>query len=168
MKIRQIGVSLITSCSLLLLMVSAVPLEAYFKSTLNTTEKLKEIGQLTTEVCSLRPKQKRFTLVHFWASYDAESRAKNIQWNNFFAQSLSDKISYKAISLDPDLDIYNRILMIDGINSSTQFCVKEERRSEVLGRYALEKAMHSYLIDEDGTICLIDPKAEELNYFYHL
>ncbi len=147
MKFRQVGVALLTSCSLLLLTTSAVRLEDYFKQELKVGEQLVEMGQMTTKTCSILPKElsKRFTLVHFWASYNAQSRVQNIEWNKFFTQTVSDKISYKAISLDPDKEVYERVLELDGLNSLEQFCVQDVRRSEVLGRYALEQGMHSYL-----------------------
>ncbi len=170
MKFKQIGITLLTSCSLLWLTTSAVRLEDYFKSELTVGEQLSELGEMTmTSRCILpETSSKRFTLVHFWASYDAQSRAKNIQWNKFFSKTVSDKIGYTAISLDPDKDVFQHTLAIDELELSNQLCVDVARRDELIGRYALSEGLHSYLIDDEGRICLLDPSLEELNHFYHL
>ncbi len=170
MKFRQIGIALFTSYSVLLLTTSAVRLEDYFKRELRVGEQLSELGTLTERSCRVLPEKssKRFTLVHFWASYDATSRARNLQWDQFFSQTVSDKIGYKAISLDPDRGVFLHTLAIDELSRDNQLCVETSRREELLGRYALADGLHSYLIDDQGRICLIDPSLEELNHFYRL
>ncbi len=170
MKFRQIGIALFTSCSMLLLTTSAIRLEDYFKQELRVGEQLTELGAMTEQSCRVLPEQssKRFTLVHFWASYDATSRARNIEWNQFFGQTVSDKISYKAISLDPYRAVYQRTLAIDRLREESQLYVDNARREEFLGRYALTEGLHTYLLDDEGTICLIDPSLDELNHFYRL
>ncbi len=170
MKLRQIGVALFTSCSMLLLTTSATRLEDYFREELSVGEQLSELGTLTDKSCRVLPEKssKRFTLVHFWASYDATSRTRNIQWNEFFAKTVSDRIGYKAISLDPDEAVFRRTLAIDGLRGEDQLFVESSHREEVLGRYALTEGLHSYLVDDEGAICLVDPSLEELNHFYHL
>ncbi len=170
MKFRQIGIALFTTCSVLLLTTSAIRLEDYFKQELRVGEQLTELGVMTEQSCRVLPEQssKRFTLVHFWASYDATSRARNIEWNQFFGQTVSDKIGYKAISLDPDKAVFQRTLAIDGLREETQLYVDSTRREEFLGRYALTEGLHAYLVDDRGAICLIDPSLDELNHFYRL
>ncbi len=170
MNFRQIGVALFTSCSMLFLTTSAIRLEDYFERELKVGEQLSEFGVLTDQSCHILPKEssKRFTLVHFWASYDATSRTKNIQWNEFFSQTVSDKIDYKAIALDPDKSVFQHTLAIDGLKGKDQLLVATSRREELIGRYALADGLHSYLIDDEGAICLVDPSLEELNHFYRL
>ncbi len=170
MKFRQISVALLTSCSLLLLSLSAIRLEDNFNQELKVGEQIVEMGQMTTKTCNILPKKSsnRFMLVHFWASYNAESRVENIRWNKFFNETVSDKIGYRAVSLDLDKAIYEQTLAIDGIEDSSQLWVQLSRRNEVIGRYALDNSLHTYLVDENGLICLVDPSLEELNHFYHL
>ena len=49
----------------------------------------------------------RYTLLNFWATYDAESRARNVQLWNEVNKLSSDKIAMYSISLDEKESIFN-------------------------------------------------------------
>ena len=48
----------------------------------------------------------RYTLLNFWATYDAESRARNVQLWNEVNKLSSDKIAMYSISLDEKESIF--------------------------------------------------------------
>lgn len=109
----------------------------------------------------------RMTLVHFWAAYDAQSRATNVVYDRYFSRSVSDRIAYYAISLDPVEAVHRLTLERDGLDLLKQYCASDLRQ-ELIVQYGLQDTMHSYLIDESGRVLSVDPSIEELNRFYHL
>ena len=51
----------------------------------------------------------RYTLLNFWAAYDAESRVRNVQLWNEVNKLSSDKIAMYSVSLDtPDFQEVNK------------------------------------------------------------
>ena len=48
----------------------------------------------------------RYTLLNFWATYDAESRARNVQLWNEVNKLSSDKIAMYSVSLDEKESIF--------------------------------------------------------------
>ena len=62
----------------------------------------------------------RYTLVHFWAAYDAESRMRNVLLANKVAAMESDKVRLSAISLDERESVFAETVKIDGLDRSSQ------------------------------------------------
>lgn len=110
----------------------------------------------------------RYTLVHFWAAYDAESRAENVVWDRFFASTVSDKIAYRGICLDPDEEVFTQTLTLDGVDALDQYSTPTDKRLDLMRSYGLEQKFHSYLVDDRGVILSVDPTPEELERFYLL
>ena len=55
----------------------------------------------------------RYTLLNFWATYDAESRARNVQLWNEVNKLSSDKIAMYSISLDEKESIFTETVKAD-------------------------------------------------------
>ena len=71
----------------------------------------------------------RYTLLNFWATYDAESRARNVQlWNEV----------------------------------TKQFHEELGRKSELFGKYNLQKGFCNFLIDDKGVIIAANVAPEDL------
>lgn len=104
-------------------------------------------------------------LVNFWAAYDAESRARNVAYSELLAGEQVEGLAYQAISLDVDQEVYEQTLAFDGVKSGEQILVDAAKRSQVLELCGQEVALHSYLIDKDGKILLVDPSPRELVQF---
>lgn len=108
----------------------------------------------------------RLTLVHFWAAYDAQSRARNVAYDQYLSSTVSDRIAYKAISIDREQSIFAHTVNFDGLDADQQH-LANSLRGEILSRYKLHQGLHTYLVDSDGLIISIDPTTDELEYFYH-
>lgn len=115
----------------------------------------------------LLPEKSRFKLIHFWASYDAESRIKNKDYSKFFDSCVSDKILYKSVSLDEDMDVCLKTLDMDSVNNQTVF-VGKENISKLIDLYNLSENVYSYLINDKGKICAINPTQNEIMDFYKI
>lgn len=129
---------------------------------------LPEMKPLQEQPYQLLPQSGRYSLIHFWAAYDGESRSEHIAWSNHFAHTVSDKIAYRAVCLDLDKAVYEQTLLLDGIptNQAGQCSPNPQVRLEIIDRYALSGSMHSYLVDERGVVLSVDPALEELKRFY--
>lgn len=116
---------------------------------------------------ALLPQSGRYALVQFWAAYDAASRAQNIVWSRYFARTVSDKIAYRAISLDPSDAVYQQTIALDKLDALNQYRNSSDAR-RMTTQYGLEHNMHAYLIDDEGIVLRVDPTIEELEQFYLL
>lgn len=98
----------------------------------------------------------RYTLLSFWAAYDAESRARNVSLANEVSKLGSDKIAICSVSLDEKSSIFSETVKMDKLDLSTQFHDQEGKRSEVYQKYRLQKGLRNFLIDDKGVILAIN------------
>ena len=116
----------------------------------------------------------RYTLLNFWATYDAESRARNVQlWNEVNklsarrplhspAKLSSDKIAMYSISLDEKESIFTETVKADKLEGTKQFHEELGRKSELFGKYNLQKGFCNFLIDDKGVIIATNVAPEDL------
>ena len=94
----------------------------------------------------------RYTLLNFWAAYDAESRARNVQLANEVNKLGLDKIAMCSISLDERESIFTETVKIDNLDATTQFHDRLGKKSEVYKKYNLNKGFKNFLINDEGVI----------------
>ncbi len=104
----------------------------------------------------------RYTLLNFWAAYDAESRARNVKFSNAVNKLSSEKIALCSISLDQKKSIFSETVRIDNLNEVTQFHVEQMEKSALLKKYDLKRGFRNYLIDDKGVIVAKDFAPQEL------
>lgn len=152
------------ACGMLILATSASAPHKTASSGLNVGDVLPKMKSLDVGKHTLLSEDKtpKMTLIHFWAAYDAESRAENIQWSQYFEATPHEGIVYRGIALDPDRDVYMRTLALDQVAEQTQQCLDTEERTECMRIMGLSEHFHSYLINERGVICAVDPSPQEI------
>lgn len=90
-------------------------------------------------------------LVNFWAAYDAESHLKNVQlWNALKKENYP--VVLVSVSFDRNRSVFEKTLIVDGIDSKYQFYETDGASSDIFKEYGLEKGFKSFLIDENGVI----------------
>lgn len=94
----------------------------------------------------------RYTLLNFWAAYDAESRARNVQLANEVNKFGPDKIAMCSISMDERESIFTETVKIDKLDLSTQFHEGLGKESELFKKYDLKKGLRNFLINDKGVI----------------
>ena len=104
----------------------------------------------------------RYTLLNFWATYDAESRARNVQLWNEVNKLSSDKIAMYSISLDEKESIFTETVKADKLEGTKQFHEELGRKSELFGKYNLQKGFCNFLIDDKGVIIAANVAPEDL------
>ncbi len=111
----------------------------------------------------------RYTLVNFWAAYDAESRARNVQlWNEVNKLNASSvNLAMYSISLDEITSVFEATIETDKLKETAQLQEKEGQRSEVFKKYKLEKGLRNFLINEKGVIIAANVSPEKLTDYYN-
>lgn len=104
----------------------------------------------------------RYTLLSFWAAYDAESRLRNVQLVNEINKSCSDKVMICSVSLDENKSIFTETVKRDGLNEATQFHDEQGKLSDLYKKYRLEKGMKNFLINDKGVIIATNVTPENL------
>jgi hypothetical protein len=107
----------------------------------------------------------RYTLLNFWATYDAESRARNIRLSNEVSKHGSGKISLCSISFYENPSIFSETIRIDKLDETMQFKEKEGKNSKLYRMYSLKKGLGNFLINEDGLIVARNIRPDELAKF---
>lgn len=121
-----------------------------------------EIELCDTTLCSFGLADSGYTLLHFWASYDAPSRIANIRYNHAIEESGNTQLRYIAISYDRNAALFDEIVKRDGVNAACQYYDKSGKSSSLYERYRLSKGFASYLISPDGTIVAENPSPQTL------
>ena len=103
----------------------------------------------------------RYRLIHFWAAYDATSRAANAMWDHFFAEQAPQSICFQAISLDPDEAVWSRTIALDQVDQESQRRVAPEERHQCMTHAGLTGGLHTYLVDDRGVVVAVDPTPKD-------
>ncbi|MDR1556607.1 MAG: thioredoxin family protein [Tannerellaceae bacterium] len=111
---------------------------------------------------SFRNHSNRYTLLNFWATYDAESRARNIRLSNEVSKMSSDKIALCSVSMDESPFVFSETIRIDKLDEATQFHEAEGKNSKLYHRYNLKKGFSNFLINEKGVIVAKNITPDEL------
>ena len=104
----------------------------------------------------------RYTLLNFWPTYDAESRARNVQLANEVNKFGPDKIAMCSISMDEKESIFTETVKIDKLDLSTQFHEGLGKESELYKKYDLRKGFKNFLINDEGVIIAANVTPEKL------
>ena len=77
----------------------------------------------------------RYTLLNFWAAYDAESRVRNVQLWNKVNKLGSEKIAMYSISMDEKESIFAETVKADKLEGTMQFHEELGKKSKLYGKY---------------------------------
>ena len=104
----------------------------------------------------------RYTLLNFWAAYDAESRARNVQlWNEVNKMS-SNKIEMYSVSLDEKTSIFNETIKMDKLSNTNQLHEELGKASDLYKKFNLKKGFNNFLINDEGVIVAANVNPDEL------
>ncbi len=104
----------------------------------------------------------RYTLVNFWAAYDAESRARNVRLWHEMSKLDSSKITMYSISLDTNKSIFTETVKADKLEHTNQFHDGLGEKSALFDDYNLQKGLRNFLIDAQGVIVATNVTPETL------
>lgn len=94
----------------------------------------------------------RYTLLHFWAAYDAVSRMRNVQlWNQLNQDDLS-QVRMISVSMDERESVFTETVKTDKLEMTNQLHEKLGERSEAYRKYGLKRGLRNFLVDDKGVI----------------
>jgi hypothetical protein len=98
-----------------------------------------------------------YTLLHFWAAYDAESRMRNVQlWNKLNHGDISSQVKMVSVSMDKFASVFAETVKADKLEGTVQLHEELGERSEAYRKYGLKKGLRNFLIDDKGVIIATD------------
>lgn len=103
-----------------------------------------------------------YTLLSFWAAYDAASRFRNVKACNELKSFGSTKLSIVSISFDKSEAVFTGTIKEDGLDAVAVFQEKEGIKSEVYRKYKLKKGLRNFLIDDEGIIVAVNVNSTDL------
>ena len=112
------------------------------------------------QLVNLKDLRGKYVLLSFWASYDADSRMKNVTLNHVVGKT--DNVEMVSVSFDDYKSIFNETIKKDRITTSNCFVELSGNRSDIYKTYRLHKGFKNYLLDENGVIIAKDIDASEL------
>lgn len=104
-----------------------------------------------------------YTLLSFWASYDAASREKNAALLHEASKYANVKVV--SVSLDRYISVFRAAIKQDKLNESDCLVETENYNSEVFRDFDLKEGFVNYLIDADGVIVDKNISASDLVSF---
>ena len=106
-----------------------------------------------------------YTLLHFWAAYDAGSRMLNVQLWNRLNQSDLSRVKMISISLDEPESVFTETVKSDKLEMTNQVHEMLGEHSEMYKKYGLKKGLRNFLIDNKGVIVATNITPEKLSEF---
>ena len=109
-------------------------------------------------------KENDFTLINFWAAYDAESRARNVKlWNEVNKLNASTcKVAMYSISFDEKTSVFEGTIKADKLDGTAQLHEGQGSRSDVFKKYRLERGLKNFLVNDEGIIIASNVSPEKL------
>jgi hypothetical protein len=105
----------------------------------------------------------RYTLVNFWAAYDAASRIRNIRLCRRADSLDSTRIVLLSISMDENASVFAETLKTDGLKADRQWFAGPQR-DLLRKKYGLKNnRFGNFLIDDRGIIVATDLTPEQLS-----
>ena len=111
--------------------------------------------------------QGNYVLVNFWASYDAQSRMRNIELNRALLDSeySQKQIEFVSVSFDDYASIFRETVRKDGIVGAGCFVDTNGTKSSIFKDYKLKRGFTNYLLDENGMIIAKNISVAELSSY---
>jgi hypothetical protein len=94
----------------------------------------------------------QYTLVNFWAAYDASSRVRNLQLYAKVNKMDSSRIRMYSVSMDERYSVYAGTLKADNLDDSRQLFDGKGLQSPLYRQYNLKNGFGNFLIDDKGVI----------------
>ena len=88
-----------------------------------------------------RNRSESYTLVNFWAAYDADSRVRNIALWNKVKDWDSTRIKVYSVSMDEKFSVFTETLKTDGLESANQWYDGKGKSSLLYKTYGLKKGL---------------------------
>ena len=107
-------------------------------------------------------KKSRYTLVYFWASWDNNSRTRNLDYLRLYKDKKKLNLNFMAVSLDDSEYSWQQAVKTDGINKWANVSDLKRWSSSVVKLYGIKSIPSNILVDEEGNILGKDLNVSEI------
>lgn len=106
----------------------------------------------------------KYVLLSFWASYDAQSRMKNVSLSRAL-HSQSKDVKMVSVSFDEYKSVFDETIRKDRIPVSDCYLEKPGEVSGLFKAYRLDRGFQNYLLNDKGVIIAKNISASELSSY---
>ncbi|MDR0756410.1 MAG: thioredoxin family protein [Tannerella sp.] len=106
---------------------------------------------------------KQYTLLSFWAAYNAVSRVHNIQLHAKVSKMDSTRIRMYSASMDERFSVYAGTLKTDKLENARHLFDGLGAKSPLYKQYNLKRGFGNFLIDDRGVIVATNIRPEDLD-----
>ncbi len=99
---------------------------------------------------NLRTADGNYTLLSFWASYDAASRERNATLSH--AVESDARVKMISVSFDRYRSVFDAAIRQDKIDATACFLETEGKGSDIFKQYGLKRGFENYLVGRKGKI----------------
>ncbi len=117
---------------------------------------------------SLSDLKGKYVLVNFWDSHNAVSRIAAGEYDRFFRDNKHKNIQLLSVNTDDNLKLFNEIVRNDGLDSLTQFHIRNVKAHGISPGYHPEGGYSSYLINPAGKIIAVNPSIKTIKKIINL
>ena len=118
----------------------------------------------SVQMLNLHDTREGYTLLSFWASYDAESREKNTALAHLVKEN--NRVNMISVSFDRYASVFHATVKQDGLAPEDCFVETDGSNSEVFRLYDLKGGFSNYLINSRGVIVAKNVTTDELASFF--
>lgn len=105
----------------------------------------------------------KYTLISFWASWDNNSRTRNIEYLRFYKACKRADFNIISVSLDDSRYAWTQAVATDGIGRWTNVSDLKKWNSSVVRLYNIKAVPYNILVDREGNIVGKDLTLEEIS-----
>lgn len=110
---------------------------------------------------SLKQLRGKYVLLTLWSSADVASRLDNIRCDRYAA--ISQSVERLSVNFDRSKALFNELVAIDGLDSSTQYYCERQARSVFEQKWGTDHHYNTYLISPSGTVVAVNPTNQEIS-----
>ena len=107
-------------------------------------------------------KNTKYTLISFWASWDNNSRRKNIDYLRLYKNNKKNNFNILSVSLDDNKYAWQEAIKADGINKWENLSDLKRWNSAVVKLYNIKYLPSNILVDKEGNIIGKDVQIDEI------
>lgn len=107
-------------------------------------------------------KNSNYTLISFWASWDNNSRRKNIEYLKLYKSVKNRNFNVLSVSLDDNKYAWQEAIKTDGINKWENLSDLKRWNSAVVKLYNIKSLPSNILVDKEGNILGKDIQIDEI------
>ena len=104
----------------------------------------------------------KYSLLQFWASYDATSRVNNLLLSNKLTELQREDVQMISISFDEKQSVFEETIKTDNLNLSSQINILAGNAPDVFQNYRMDTGFNNLLVGPDGVIIAVNVTPQDL------